>query len=672
MATATVTLTATSAAMVFEDRPNLNENGPKIYQIAPTSDLPGIRHLLFNFSEYPENMKFNKILDATLYVQAGEIKHQAVFYVYAISNFDPQTITWNELKGYEKYYVSGAEGIYEYQANTEVHFGRQIPSQTQAILENGAINIWDNGQSSILPPTEIYGGANNKWPRLVVDYDDAYIVPLVVKYAGGPRAGESADRKLPITFSWSTQRPEGEYSAKKQSQSNAVFQWRVGVTGEWTDVKPAETTDNFVTIPAYTFPISDYLQWRVRVTGSSGNIYDSEYIYYFETEDKEAIATPAEPKNTVEDGNAPIIFRWTVRNQTGTTPTGADLQRWASNAWVDMAHVDGPDTTYAAPANTFTAGTNYWRVRAYNADGVAGPWSAYATFTVVAAPLAPTVSAEAVPFAVIRWQVNGQQAWRATVDGKAYGPYFGTEKTFTLPDFLADGEHTVTVEVQGQYGLWSEPGSYTFTVENQPGDQLSLQGAFGIDAALIWYPPSPINDYLIYRDGVQIGHTTARAFADRIVQGEHEWFVINRLPGGYYSRSNTVQGELSTDQIALALLSGGDWIQLEKTASPTRMESYTVSQTVELFHLAGQEYPEAEASPYKTMQGSFAVAWNLAERAQAADFEALIGKPIIYKAPAGETLVGVLQAWSKQTVHFYRAYSATVQRIHWRDYVEAD
>ena len=683
MATASVTLTATSAAMVIQYGDSFyNDNGPKKYDLGVTSELPGLHHLLLNFPSASDNVKYYKLQSGHLWVRRGNIVDRLIVKAYALQRFDAQTVTWESAESYDKEDVYTTKDVRaaDSVAGSWVDFG-QIDSLRvwTALSKRGAIGIAGNGEQLLIEsPAEIYGGADNSWPYFVVDYDDESIVPMTVKYASGPHLGAYADRTKPIKFSWSAARKADEYCLEDQTQTNAVFEWRVSQSGGWdeqdpgNEVSPANPTDNTVTIPAGTFPSTSSIDWRVRVTGSSGEIYYSESYYTFTTADKTASATPVSPRESVEDGSAPIVFRWVAANPSGSTPTGADLQRWVSNAWVDLAHVDGPATTYAAPANTFAAGTNYWRVRAYNADGVAGPWSAFVSFTVVAAPLAPTVSVDAVPFAVIRWQVDGQQAWRATVDGKVYGPYFGTEKSFTLQDYLADGEHTVTVEVQGQYGLWSEPGSYTFTVANQPGDQIYLQGDFGIDAALRWDPPSQTNDYLIYRDGVQIGHTTARTFTDRVVQGEHEWVVINRLPGGYYSRSNTVQGELSTDQLALALLSGGDWLQLEKTATPSRMEDYAATQTVEIIHLAGQEYPEAETAPYKTMQASFAVAWNLSERAQTAAFEALIGKPIIYKAPSGETLVGVLQAWSKQVVHFYRAYTATVQWIHWRDYVEDD
>ena len=672
MATQTLTLTATSAAMAFEESRYLNENGPKVYDMAPTSALPGQRHLLFNFPNPPDAIKYYRILRSHLSVRCGDINSSAIFKTYALQRFDAQTITWNELESYTKEVINSSKGIYNYDSGNYVDFPNNDEEKTWvAIAKNKAIAIVDNGETLIIrSPTEIYGGADSLWPLFVIEYDDETIVPLTIKYAAGPRAGEYADRTQPITFSWITERASGQYCLEDQTQTDAVFKWRVSGAETWNEINPTAPTEKSVTVPANTFPTGQTIQWLVTVTGSSGQQYNAEYVYSFTTTDSAANAMPVVPNGTVEDGSAPIIFRWTTSNPTGSAPTGADLQSWVNNAWADMAHVDGPATTYTLPANILYAGTKFWRVRAYNADGVAGPWSSFVSFTVVAAPTAPTVSATSAPFSTISWQGTGQQAWRAMVDGKKIGPYFGTDKSFTLRDYLEDGEHTATVEVQGQYGLWSEPGTYTFTVQNVPGDDILLQADFGIDAALSWAPASPTQDYLIYRDGVQIGHTAERFFSDRVVQGEHEYFVINRLAGGYYSKSNSVQGEISTEEPMIAMLSGGAWLSLEKSSIPTRQEMWTATQTVELFHYAGRTYPEAEVSPSRTAEISFDVAWTLSERAEAAAFEAMIAKPVIFKAPSGETAVGILSTYSKQVVHFYRAYTATLRRIGWRDYVE--
>ena len=57
---------------------------------------------------------------------------------------------------------------------------------------------------------------------------------------------------------------------------------------------------------------------------------------------------------------------------------------------------------------------------------------------------------------------------------------------------------------------------------------------------------------------------------------------------------------------------------------------------------------------------------------QARAFEALIGEAVIFKEPGEEAFVGVLSAFQRSHSCPARSYTATVQRIHWRDYVDAD
>ena len=154
--------------------------------------------------------------------------------------------------------------------------------------------------------------------------------------------------------------------------------------------------------------------------------------------------------------------------------------------------------------------------------------------------------------------------------------------------------------------------------------------------------------------------------------GYHSWRVINRLPGGYYTASNTVSGTLCTEGLALALLSGGPWLELTLSEQATRSTTSAVARTVTLRQFAGREWPDAEAAPYKTMAVSFDVAFLPAQAAEAAQFEALIGEAVIFKTPAGEAMVGVLSAFQRVQTCMARSYTATVQRIHWKEFVDAD
>ena len=429
-------------------------------------------------------------------------------------------------------------------------------------------------------------------------------------------------------------------------------------------------------IPVYIGPRSStgYTNWNIFnssvVSGSAHIAPSSLSVPLPRISDTLATATPLSPVNTVEDGSAPITFRWTLANASGLPPTKTDLQTSADGAsWTDLATVpDGADL-YVSDGE-LSAGTVYWRARAYNRDDVAGEWSEPVSFIVVAAPDAPTVLCDGAPFAAISWRAAGQQAYRLTVDGVAYGPFFGSQKSFTLQDPLPDGEHSATVEVQGAYGMWSAPGSVTFEVLNVPGDAVELTGSFDIDAHLAWNTDSTDADFLIYCDGARIGHTSADAFTDRLRLGEHDYTVVNRLADGNYTRSNAVTGFLCTRSTVMAALSGGDWVALPLTEESDPVQGFSRSRAFDLRHYTGAELPELELSPYEDRSGSYACAFRCA--AQAAPLLALFGQTVIVKSKGGNTVIGPFCAYEKRQQDLYLAITFQIPAAHVEDYVDAD
>lgn len=517
--------------------------------------------------------------------------------------------------------------------------------------------------------SEMYGGAitSNPAPVLLVMLFDETVTSKVEGKT--PTAGWINPHEAQ-TFSWDHV-PDGDYACAAIWETvSATLYWSSDNGSTWNSVA-APANSKSVTLPADTLPAGT-IQWYVTATDDQGTTGTSP-TYTITTEDSETTATPTAPIQTVEDGREPIVFRWTTANDHGTLPTGADLQiSTDGTTWTDLGSVTGSATEYTAAADTLPPGTVYWRVRAYNADGTAGSWSAAVSFVSVNAPAAPTVSVEAVPFATIRWQADGQQAYRVTVDGTVYGPFFGSAKSFTLEDYLENGGHTASVEVQGSAGLWSKPGTATFQIQNVPGDPIQLSGVFYRDAQLRWETTSAVTDFLVYRDSVRIAHTRGSSFTDRTVLGGHSWQIINRLPGGYYTPSNTVQGELKSCGTAMALLAGGEWLELKKTDSDSYEQGITVSQQISLRHFEGAVYPVAEASHYIDQSSSYLVAWTYQEQTEAAAFEAMMGRPVILKARGNECTVGIMAGFAKRLPHFYKAYSFNVQRIHWEDFIDED
>lgn len=627
--------------------------------------------LLVRFQALPNSILYKKLISAKLRFEAKQNNAETGFlYIYSLdSNFDPTTVEWSTMPGISnKYYgyryftssaTSYAEGLLPstyYINNGSTTDPVQIAKASKQILTSNSVAI----KASLGNYIWVKGA-----PVLLIEVDESVTITSQIFQVDSPTTGW-VNPAIAQTFAWEFTYA-GDYPCPGNfEQASAVFHWRAGTSGSWNNVTASGQS---VTIPANTFP-GGTVQWYVSGTDTQGTSSQTP-VYTVTTTDSEAVATATEPSGTVEDGSAPIVFKWTVTNDSGSTPTGADLQSSTDGeTWSTFANVSGANTQYSAPANTFAAGTVYWRVRAYNRDEVAGSWSASKQFVSVAAPPAPIVSVTAVPFATISWQSEGQQTYRVTVDGQVYGPYFGSDKSFHLPDYLSNGGHTAEVEIQGVYGLWSAPGTVSFSVANVPGAAITLRGTFYRDAELSWSTEDQTADFFIYRDGVRIGHTGQLSFADRTVLGDHSWQVINRLPGGYYTASNAVQGELRSCCTAIAPLSGGAWLELRKSANESSEQSFAASRQISLRHFEGAAYPVAEISPFLDLSGSYDVAFLYGEESAAAQFEAMLGQAVILKSRGGECLVGILSGFAKSNPRFYRSYSFSVQRIHWRDYVD--
>lgn len=459
---------------------------------------------------------------------------------------------------------------------------------------------------------------------------------------------------------------------------NPVFHWMPLGGGAYTDVPMSVSSDQksaSVTIPANTFTRTPII-WYMTAEDQDGNNRRTPETgtYQLSTEAVPISAAPVSPVDVVESNSTPTDFVWTTASSIPSPRAASELQYSADGStWTQFGTVSGDAVSYTAPANTLPSGQLWWRVRVQNVDGIWGAWSDPVQFVSYGAPVVSNVIADGRPFSTISWAVPEQFAFKVTVDGIEHGPYYAPDaRSYTLPDFLSDGEHSAEVSVQNDQGQWSVSAGTTFSVLNVPGQPVNLSGRMGRDAELRWSCADQTADFLIYRDDVQIGHASGYRFDDRTVLGYHSWRVVNRLPGGYYTASNTVSGTLCTEVMALALLSGGPWLELPLSEQPTRSTTAALARSVALRQFAGREWPDLEAAPYKTMQISFDVSFLTAQAAQAAAFETLIGEPVIWKTPAGEAFVGVLGALSRRQTCTARSYTATVQRIHWRGYVDAD
>ena len=361
----------------------------------------------------------------------------------------------------------------------------------------------------------------------------------------------------------------------------------------------------------------------------------------------------------------------------GQAQSGSELQYSTNgNSWTALGTVSGSGTSYVCPADTLPSGTLYWRVRASNIDGTAGTWSSAASFVSFGAPQAPTVAVVSGNFPLIRWQADVQEAYQVTVAGKTYGPVFGTEKSLQLKDPLSDGNYTAEVEVQNSFGLWSAKGTANFTVTQMGHAKPHITASkFGIDARIDYSISnvSTTNEVFIYRDGVKIASMPVEetgTFVDRYVLGNHSYQVIVRVSNYYAAYSpEQVSGTIKVcGAPRIAPFSGGEWMKLRLSETTRRTEGFTKQRQISLRHFTGAEYPVAEISPYTDASGSYDCAFENVEDANA--FEALFGQVVILKTKANNVVIGVLSGYEKQVNRHYIAYTFTIQRIYWRDYLD--
>lgn len=451
---------------------------------------------------------------------------------------------------------------------------------------------------------------------------------------------------------------------------NPVFYWRQSGESTWNSVSMTRVYVDgrykraTVSIAANTFP-KGTIQWFAEAGDGQGNTRTTS-TYNLSTVAVPITATPTAPIDTVETANTPTVFTWHNSGTITIYPAAAQLRYSEDNLnWTDFGSVTGSASTYTAAAGALPSGQLFWRVRVQNVDDVWGSWSDPATFSNFGAPSVSQVLADDKPFTTITWTSSTQQAYRITIDGSVvYGTYWGANvHAFTLPLPLADGAHTAAVEVQNEYGQWSQPAQTDFTVTNVPGAAVSLSRSVDIDAELYWSGGAGAGDFAVYRDGVQIACTGQQAFTDRLCLGEHEYFVLELLPGGYYTKSNVVTAEIFVTVPQIALLSGGPWIPMEKCLEISRR--YTRKREKALTHYRGLTLPVVEWGSFWDESIELSVFYEYGQ--QADRFAALCGNTVVIKEPDGRMMVGALSELPEDAKAFHRFFTFTGDSVEWED-----
>ena len=658
-----ITIYASKSAYLPYEHPNTNDHSSATITPADPRD-----RFLIGFAPAPDDVKFKRIDKCKLflygvgayepYTLSWEINFSASILA---ADFDAAAVTYNTAPNYS--YVSlwlpaaeRSDDAQWYSADAKTA-GYGLAAQYD----------WYRHGINVADIKSIDTAYSDNKPYMVVTYqaDDATLAIRGTSPASGyvPKNAASA-------FAW--QLIQDGASLSPVESVATTFRWRAAAAGEVHTI--ACKTDTSVTVPAGTFA-ADEIQWSISATLNTGETIESSW-YTLSTVEALSTAAPISPVGIVIDGSIVNRLSWQHIISTGTAQTKADLQLSTdSSTWADLATVNGADTYWDAPADTFTAGTKYWRVRTYNTDGNAGEWSAAAEFIAINAPSTPAITIKSTaPRPAIAWQTSEQQAYQLELS-TCYqsGTVYGVAKEWTSPAYLSDGKYTIRVRVQNQYGLWSDWGDAALPVTNTPGEAITLTVMAEQAATLSWQTAGSYDFFVVERDDIPIAKVTGSRYTDLTSIGT----VRYRVRGCYADSANYGLSSAATVEVfpacnTICNLADGAWLDMPLSETQTRSNSKTLSAQINAVHLLGLAYPVAEASEFRDLVLSVTCAIPRCDAAGAAALEAMLGRLVCLKTPEGSMATGYIADMQIEVDEFMWRYAFDVQNTHRREAIDLD
>lgn len=681
---ATFTVPASGSTAVAKNHPNTNYSNLAQYKlfVEPfTGEAGNVKqgdNIYIKFPVPGDAYKFKRVTKVTLTIYAQPTKESETGYkqIWAYVNglaspLDVSTVTYVTRPSVYRQSISQHADGYWSTLNEIIQlssdytpYSEERKTELKSGIKNGFVFAF-RGAPSGTSEAIFYGEKSTRKPFLTCEYSNDNVGIKADNFS--PSSGAFVNRFQKNTFTWDAEDDTDltQVCFAEVKQTSAVFEWRVknASTSKTISVSGATTA---CTVPANTFP-SGTLEWRVKVTANSGTTTTSAW-QEITTTDVTPTAKPVSPSGIVIDATIVNRFSWKHIISTGTPQSKADLQ-WSADGttWNTLATVAGENQYYDVPANKFTSGTKYWRVRTYNTDNMASEWSDKAEFIAINAPSAPSIVIQSTgPRPRITWQTSEQEAYQLTLSsGYASGTVYGTEKAWRSPVYLADGSYTVRVRVQNKYGMWSEWSTAALPVSHTEGEAITLSVDAAHEAALTWQTAGSYDFYLIERDGVAIGRTVQKQYVDHTSIGS----VTYRVRGCYdesdnYGVSNTVTAEILPDTAMICDLESGTWQRLPLSETILRTNRISRTAAISTVHLSGLAYPVAERTEFRDMAMQISCAFTAKNRAAALALEALVGRLVCAKTTQGDMVTGYLTALEKNADAIMSRYSFEIQNIH--------
>ena len=689
---ATFTVQASGSTAVAVNHPNTNYSDLAQYKLfaepftGARGDVNEGDNIYIKFPTPGDAYKFKRVTKVTLtiYAQPTEESETGYKQIWAYVNglaspLDVSTVTYvTRPSAYRKSLSEHADGYWStlneiIQLSADFKpYSEERKAELKSGIKNGFVFAF-RGAPSGTSEAIFYGEKSTRKPFLTCEYSNDNVGIKADNFSPSSEAFVNRFQKNTFTWGATDDTATTQVCFAEIKQTSAVFEWRVKNASTSKTISVSGSTTS-CTVPANTFP-SGTLEWRVKVTANSGTTTTSAW-QEITTTDVTPTAKPVSPSGIVIDATIVNRFSWQHIISTGTPQRKADLQ-WSADGttWNTLATVTGENQYYDVPANKFTSGTKYWRVRTYNTDGTPSEWSDKAEFIAINAPSAPSIVIQSTgPRPRITWQTSEQEAYQLTLSsGYASGTVYGTEKAWRSPVYLADGSYTIRVRVQNKYGMWSEWSAAALPVSHTEGEVITLSAGASHEAALTWQTAGSYDFYLIERDGVAIGRTVQKQYVDHTSIGS----VTYRVRGCYdesdnYGVSNSDTVEILPETNMICDLETGVWLEMRLSETQLRTNRAIFSAGVSTVHLTGLGYPVEERSEQRDRAISVACAWPHSQRDAALALEALVGRLVCLKDHYGNMAIGTLPSLESNIDEFMRRYAFTVSHTNWEEAITLD
>lgn len=449
---------------------------------------------------------------------------------------------------------------------------------------------------------------------------------------------------------------------------SGVFKWRLSGDTEThsIDIDNLSITDpdafnpegkhiDFIVF-SDTLPQQSNIEWSLQITTEAGKTSDDFEVWgAITTADAIPSAIAVSPDGEYINGSDPVAFTWKYVNQYGTEQTAFEIQYKAQreSTWTTKATEETADKEYVMPANTLPPGDGAWRVRVRNTDGVWGEYSDPLEIYVQAAPSAPVINPVNAQSAMptITWQVYGQYAYETEIirDGAVIyrtGLRASTENSHKVEDYLANGEYTVRVRIEGETNLMSDWGVAEFIIAASPLAAPTISCA-AINGGVRIACQSPGEKTIIYRsmceDVIPIAILRQRDFIfdDFTCVDECGYFARAANSDGAYGDSPWAHCEpsLTTGYLA-ALDNPGEFVILRIRLNEKPGHSGEIDYNNVYFHVEGRPHPVSESD--ESIDRTRAMQFSVRSRAHFDRIDKLAAqkKTVIFRDETGRRMVG--------------------------------